>query len=73
MRHASSEAIVAFGIGGIAGVLLQRPVTARTAVVHELKGLLQNGVRYSDAVCQVLLGLIGRLSGFTVLRRDVVQ
>jgi HEAT repeat protein len=73
VRHASSEAIVAFGIGGIAGVLLQRPVTARTAVVHELKGLLQNGIRYSDAVCQVLLGLIGRLSGFTVLRRDVVQ
>jgi HEAT repeat protein len=72
VRKASSEVIIFFGIDGIAKVLLERPETARTAVVHELKNLLKKKeFIYPDGTNQVLLGVIGRLSGFTVLRRDL--
>ena len=70
VRDASANVVVFFGVNGIGQVLMDRPTTARTAVVHELKSLLQNERVYPDGTSQVLLGLIGRFSGFTVYNKQ---
>ena len=69
--NATAHVISSFGVESIARVLFERQETSRTAVVHELKSLLQTQRKYPEGVSAVLLGLIGRLSGFTVLKRDL--
>ena len=69
--NATSYAICSFGVESIARVLLERQETSRAAVVHELKSLLQSQRKYPEGVSAVLLGVCGKLSGFTVLKRDL--
>ena len=71
VRHAASNVVTSFGVENIEIILSKRPATARTAVLHELKSLLQSDVDYPHGTGQVLLALMGRISGFTVLRRDL--
>ena len=71
VREAAANVVIDFGVDNIVLVLAKRANTARTAVVHELKSLLQSDVTFPDGTSQMLLALIGRLSGFTVLRRDL--
>ena len=66
VRAAVADAILSFGVNEIARELASRSEGNRQSVVHELKALLESHVVYSPKLDQMLLVLVGRLSGFTM-------